>query len=111
MKENYPIYVHWYKTLKWCLDVTDHFPKSVRSTLTDRINNLALDILEDLIQAIYSKDRKPYLNQINLNIEKLRVFFQICHERQYINIKQWEYVVNSLNEAGNMVGGWKKSHD
>ena len=41
---DYPIFVHWYKTLNWILDRVDRLPKHLRFTLSGRIANLALDI-------------------------------------------------------------------
>jgi len=108
MKEDYPLFVKWVDATDWILDTVEKFPKSVRFTLSGRIGNLTLDVMEGIIEAIYTKERAYILKQINLYIEKLRVLFRISHKRQYISGKQYEYVSELLNEAGRMVGGWKK---
>jgi hypothetical protein len=43
--------------LEWLLPTTEKFPKRVRFTFSDRINNLALDIMEDLVEARYSRNK------------------------------------------------------
>lgn len=109
MKPNdYPLFTHWYKTLDWILQRCEGFPKDVRFTISNRIANAALDVLELIIEAIYSKDRKPILLKINLLLEKLRIFFRLSMDRKYISMKQYEYISLEINEGGKMVGGWIK---
>jgi len=106
--EDYPLYVHWYKSLGWIMDCVERLPKKVRFSLATRITDLSLEVLELIIEAIYQKERVMTLKKINLNIEKLRVLFRFCFERQYLSIKQYEYISRELNEAGKMTGGWIK---
>tara|TARA_B100001971_G_C17968067_1_gene420893 strand:+ start:345 stop:680 length:336 start_codon:yes stop_codon:yes gene_type:complete len=108
MKENYPIFVKWIDTLDWILDRTEKFPKSVRFTFSSRIAQHSLDVLEGIVEAIYTKDRKHVLEKLNLYIEKLRVLFRISFKRRYLSSAQFEYISLQLNETGRMVGGWKK---
>ena len=108
MKENYPIFVKWIDILDWILDRTEKFPKSVRFTFSSRIAQYSLDVLEGIVEAIYTKDRKHILENLNLYIEKLRVLFRISFKRRYISSAQFEYISLHLNETGRMIGGWKK---
>jgi hypothetical protein len=105
---DYPLYVHWYKTLNWILDSVERMPKNVRFTIATRISELSLDIIELIIEAIYQKQRTGPLNAINMKLEKLRVLFRISFERHYLSIRQYEHISRALNEAGKMAGGWQK---
>lgn len=109
MKEDFPIFVKWFESTDWILDTVEKFPKSVRFTISGRISNLTLDVMEGIIEAIYTKDRSYILDRINLYIEKLRVMFRITYKRKYISAKQYEHVSGLLNETGKMTGGWKKN--
>lgn len=109
MNENYPLFTKWKDILNWILDRCDGFPKSIRFTFTNRISNFSLEILELIIESIYNKNRTKYLKQINMNLEKLRVFFRIACDRRYVSIKQYEYISRELNTAGKMTGGWAKT--
>ena len=109
MNEKFPIFVKWFDATDWILDIVEKFPKSVRFTISGRITNLTLDVMEGIIEAIYTKDRSYILDRINLYIEKLRVMFRITYKRKYISAKQYEYISGRLNETGKMIGGWKKS--
>ncbi len=109
MSEKYPVFVKWFEAVDWILNSVEKFPKSVRFTISSRITNISLDVMERIIEAIYSKNRVHILDQINLDLEKLRVMFRICHRRKYISVKQYEYIGEIVTETGKMIGGWKKS--
>ncbi len=109
MKEDYPLFVKWSSILDWILDRCEKFPRSVRFTIATRVSNYALDIVEGIIETIYCKDKIRKLDKLNLDIEKLRILFRICYKRKYISNKQYMFISGELNEAGKMIGGWKKS--
>ena len=85
MNEDYPLFVKWYKTVDWILDAGEKFPKSISFALTGRIYAVAIDVLEHIIEAIYTKERAYILQKVNLYIEKLRVLFRLSFERRYIS--------------------------
>ena len=109
MAEELQIFVKWVEFLKWLLNTTDKFPKKVRFTFTTRIDNLALDVLEDIIECRYDRKARPAgLRKVNVKLEKLRVLLRICNEMKYLSNRHYEYASIHLNEVGNMVGGWTK---
>ena len=108
MREDYPLFVHWYRTLDWILSTIEHFPRNARFSIASRLSEPSLDTVELIIEAIYTKKRLPILDRINLCIEKQRVLFRISHDRRYISKKQYEHISRALDEAGRMVGGWRK---
>ena len=109
MRNDYPIYVQWIETLDWILARAESFPKAIRGTLTPRVVNLSLDVLEGIVEAIYTRDRATILRRLNLNIEKLRVLFGICHRRRYLSMEQYEHISRLLDKTGRMAGGWGKA--
>ncbi len=106
--EELPIFTRWVAFLEWLLPTTEKFPKRVRFTFADRINNLALDIVEDLTEARYSRDKRVHLNRINLRLEQLRILLRLCHRLKYLPHPAYQYAMRSLNEVGRMLGGWIK---
>ncbi len=106
-----PLFVLWYDFTKWLLNKTEKFPKSVRFTFSGRVDNLALDTIEGIIEARYSKDKKASLRRIDLNMEKLRVLLRMCHDMEHLDHKGYEYASRKINEAGKMVGGWRKQQE
>jgi four helix bundle protein len=107
--EDLPVFVRWYRFLDWLFAATEKFPRSVRFTLSSRIDNLALDILEAIIEAAYSRRKADILSRANLNLEKLRVLLRICHDRKFLPVRPYEHAVKELHETGKMLGGWRKS--
>lgn len=106
--KTYPLFEHWYKTTNWILDKCDRMPKHTRFTMAGRIANITLDTLDLINEAIYSKERNNLLKSINLNLERLRIFFRLCQDRGYLSPAQNQYVQQEINVAGRMCGGWMK---
>ncbi len=107
-REDYPVFEKWTKILDWILDTVEKFPKSARFSLASRIANIALDVMEKIIEAIYIKNRLYILRDINLYIEKLRVLFRISMTRKYISMRQYEFISLEITNFGKMIGGWIK---
>lgn len=107
----YPLFKQGYQTLSWILDRTEQLPRSVRPTLARRIEDHALDVIELIVEAIFSpaKIRRGKLRAINLHLDKLRILFRLCHDRRYLSTKQYAYISEQLDELGKMSGGWLKT--
>lgn len=104
-----PLFVHWEKTLKDILARTEKFPKRVRFTLSSRIDNFTLDILEKIVEARYAKDKAAALSQASLALEKLRVLLRVSHDERHLDDRGYEHVCRNIDEAGRMIGGWIRS--
>ncbi len=110
-KEDLPIFIKWLDFVKWLLVTTDSFPQKARFTFTDRLINLALLIVEDLVEARYSRNKTAILRRANMNLEKLRVLIRICFETRVLPRKAYEQASQNINEVGKMLGGWMKQQD
>lgn len=108
-RADYPLFNHWFKTLMWLMDRAEGMPKHVRFTLSQRIIQHSLDIMEGIMEAIYTKERAPILHKLNQKLEILRVLMRICYERKYLSITQYRYAVLQLERTGQMIGGWLRS--
>lgn len=108
MSVDTPLFLHWTSFLMWLLKKTGGFPKSVRFTLSSRIDNLAMDVLEAVIEAQYSHKSGPHLKRASMGIDKLRVFLRIAHEMAYLDHRGYEFASRRLTDAGKMTGGWLK---
>ena len=110
MREELPLFVHWEKTLGDLLDRTLRFPKTARFTFAARIDGHALDVLERIVEARYAaKGRKgTLLKEIDVALMKLRVLVRLAHARRYLSHGGYEHTARQLDEAGRMVGGWRR---
>lgn len=103
-----PLFVHWVDFLGWLLPTTEKFPKRVRFTFASRIDSMALDVLEDIVEARYTRPKEAILHRANLRLEKLRVLLRLCHRQRFLPTAGYEHSARRLDEAGRMLGGWVK---
>jgi hypothetical protein len=103
-----PIFSLWTGITDWILDRIDDFPKKIRFSMSNRIANLTLEVLELIIDALYRRKKILILREINIKIQKLRVLLRICFNKKYLSAKQYEFIQAQLFEAGKMIGGWIK---
>jgi hypothetical protein len=106
--DDLPIFVLWMEFLTWLLPTTEKFPHKTRFTLTNRIDNLALDMVEDLVEARYTREKRTSLRRANLRLEKLRVLLRVCHTLGYLPHARYEHAMRAINQVGTMLGGWRK---
>ena len=100
-----------FQFLTWLIPTVEKFPRAQKFLLGDRIQATALDVLEALIDATYTKDRHGHLARANLGIEKLRFLFRLAASLKYLDIKRYTFAARQLDEIGRMVGGWSKGQD
>ncbi len=94
--------------IRWLIPTVEKFPRSQKFLLGDRIQTMTLDVLERLIEASYTRERRAALQAANLGVEKLRYLFRIAHDLHYIDFKKYEHAARSLDEVGRLIGGWIK---
>ena len=103
-----PAVSRMYDLIKWLMPQVAKLPRSHKFTLGDRITNLALDTMELLIQAVYTRNKRELLSKANLNLEKMRYMIRICYDLDLLGLRRYEYVSKEINEVGKQVGGWLK---
>ena len=106
-----PVFVAWLDFLERLLPTTAKLPKHVRCTFVNRIDNLALDIAEDLVEARYSRNKRTVLARVNLRLERLRVLLRMCHALGYFPHSRCEHAMRCVNKVGSMLGGWSKQQE
>ncbi|ADP72034.1 hypothetical protein Rvan_2826 [Rhodomicrobium vannielii ATCC 17100] len=97
------------KFLLWLVPTVEKFPRAQKFLLGDRIQGTALDVLEALIEATYTRDRRAHLDRANLGLEKLRIFIRMACELRYLDLGRYEHAVRAIDEIGRLVGGWAKA--
>ena len=94
----------------WLVPVVDTFPQRQKYLLGDRIQTTALDMLEGLIEATYSRNRAPTLATVNVRLTKLRFLFRLATELKLVDRRRYEHAARSIDDIGRLVGGWMKAH-
>lgn len=74
-----------YDLLLWLMKQVPKFPRSHKFLLGDRIQTQALDILECLIEAAYSKNKQAPLKKAGLAMETLRYLVRCAHDMEFLD--------------------------
>jgi hypothetical protein len=94
----------------WLLERTARWPKGVRFTLTQRLENHAFDVVEELVVARYSRaGRRARLDSINLRLERMRHLLRLAHGARACPAATFESALRALDEVGRMLHGWRAS--
>jgi len=104
-----PIFVKTSNFLLWLLQHTENFPKSERFRLAKRIEDSAFDFYEELINAVKSQDKRKCLIRADLELDKLRLYLRLAHQRKITNHQQYLHAAELLTEIGKLLGGWLKT--
>lgn len=108
-RQTAPVLEKMYQFLLWLVPTVEKFPRAQKFLLGDRIQGGALDVLEGLVEAAYSKGRGPILARVNLALEKLRYLFRLAKDLHCLDLRRYEFSARALEEIGRMVGGWRKA--
>lgn len=111
MKPSVPtVYLQWEQCVGTLLDRTRGFPKAIRHTFTQRIENRALDVLEALVEARYARrgQKTEALHRANVNLARLRALLRLAHARAHLDHRSFEHLSRELDQTGRMIGGWQR---
>lgn len=100
----------WEELTSWLLDRTAGWPKCVRFTLTQRIEDHALDVTEMLVLARYDRRRRPrLLHEVNLRLERMRYLLRLARSRNATTRRSFEAALRGIDECGRMIHGWRQT--
>src|SRR5271163_2787592 len=91
-----------YQFLVWLVPTIGKFPKSNKFTIGDRIVITALDALESLVEATYTRERTQHLRRANLGIEKLRFLLRLAADLKLLDRHRYEHAARALDETGRL---------
>ena len=92
------------------MPAVERFPRKQKFLLGERIQGTALDVLERLIEATYTRNRSRHLAAANLGLEKLRFLFRLARDLRILDFRRYEHAARSIDETGRRVGAWSKAH-
>lgn len=95
--------------LLWLIPQLDKFPRLRRFTLGERLETRLLTVLERLIEAAYSKQKKESLARANLDLNTARHLWRLAYELKVISTRRYEYGARLMDDIGRQVGGWLRA--
>jgi hypothetical protein len=84
--EELTIITKTYDLILWSCNHTGRFPRNHRFVLGERIERNLYDLLETLIQAKYTRQRQPLLEDANLKLEILRFQMRLAKDLQCLKV-------------------------
>ena len=100
--------VKWYDLTRWILEKVDSFPKNQRFIFGTRLADQAIDVLEPLVEASYSREKAEILATANRKVETLCWLVRLAKDRKVLTERQYLFASQGQAECGRMLGGWLK---
>lgn len=101
-----PIFAKTYDLVRWLLTHTDKFPKSERFRMARRLEDGAYALYDCLLLAARRQDRRRWLLEADLALDRLRLLLRLSHDRSLTSTRQYAHASKRLAEIGRLLGGW-----
>ena len=100
-RETGPALESHFRFILWMVTAVTRFPRAHKFLLGDRIQGAAMDVLESLIEATYTRRRDAHLARANLGVEKLRIFFRLARDLRCLDTRRYEHAARYLDDTAN----------
>ncbi|MFH1611604.1 MAG: four helix bundle protein [Patescibacteria group bacterium] len=106
-----PIFIESYALYKMIYRFRMSVPRLDRYGLWLRIENIALDFIELIIQAEaqYELEKLHALNNASLKLNLIRFLVRIACDTKSINSEKYNLLQQQMDVIGRMLGAWIKS--
>ncbi|MBS0202905.1 MAG: diversity-generating retroelement protein Avd [Planctomycetes bacterium] len=104
-----PIIRAWYEFLIWIVPKIEKFPRNLRFTLGERLEQRILAVLETLIRARYSRNRLNLLEAANTELDVILYLLRAAHDLKALPTRAYGMTSEKLLEIGVQLGGWKRA--
>lgn len=89
--------------------VLNAYPKYERFVLAADIKRCMDQVMERTIEANKKYYKKTTLQELDVEIDKLRKYVRLSYRLKYIDFKKYKQWSEKVNEIGRMLGGWMAS--
>ena len=89
-----------YDLVLWSCQHTARFPRSHRFVLGERIERNLYALLEGLIQARYTRERRALLVQANLTLEVLRFQIRLAKDLECLRVNSYAFAARRWTRSG-----------
>ncbi len=109
---NLKIYQKYLELIYYSNDIVRKYPKCENFSLVKEIKNSLYIGLRNLMYAIKSfqkQDKLKYLNELDINLNLLKVQTRLSYKYRYITIQNYETWSSLITDICNMLGAWISS--
>jgi hypothetical protein len=97
-----------YEFLFWLKPTVERFSKTHKYSLGIKLENEALALLQGIIRANGKKDKSFAIEECRITLETVRILLRLAKDFKLVNLKQYEFSAEKLEEIGRLLGGWQK---
>ena len=98
-----------YQLVLWLLPKVEKFPRSHKFTVGDRLAAYGMDVLLNLVEAAYSKNKLSLLEQSTRKVNATRYLLRLAKDLRLLSEDSYVFAAERLDEIGSMAGGWYKA--
>ena len=95
--------------MKYAYPALAQFPKGEKFALVVDIKRCMDVMLERIIEANKKYYKKTTLQELDVEVEKLKAYVRLSYNLGFLPPKKYEHWSGLVVEIGRMVGGWIKS--
>lgn len=95
--------------LLWIIPHIDKLPRSRRYTLGEKLESRIIQVLESLVSAAYTKQKRQILSQANIDLEVCRHLWRLCYDFRVVSVKSYRHGSKLFFELGTQVGSWQRA--
>ena len=109
MAEELKILQKIFDMMEYAYPALAQFPKSEKFALATDIKHSMNILLERCVEAQKKYYKKTTLQDMDVEVMKLRAYLRLSHQLGFLPMKKYEIWSDKLVEIGKMLGGWLKS--
>jgi four helix bundle protein len=102
------IFAKTFDLLSWLLPQSEHWPKSQRFVVSQRLLGAALDFQESIFEANARSggERLRHLEAADARLNALRLYLRLARQWDWLSSGQYEHVSRQVAGVGKLLGGW-----
>jgi len=108
MAADLEILTRTYDLILWTLNHTAKFPRSHRYSLGTRMEERLYSLLDDLVEAKYTRQKSEILRRAALRLEQIRYQFRLAKDLRIVPLNSHHHAITLLDDIGRQLGGWRK---
>lgn len=104
-----PVIDRTYDFALWLKGQVGRFPREQRFGFGHRLESHVLDVLESLVEARYTPDRRAALEQANRRLQSLRYLVRMAHDLKLLDTRRYGFAAGCIDDVGRQIGAWIRS--
>lgn len=106
-----PLFTRTFDFISWLMPATNHFPRSQRFIVTQRLLDAALTFQELILEANNTRmpERLEKLKHADAALDKVRVYLRLAAKWEWLKPGQYQHAAGMVAEIGRLMGGWQRT--